>query len=257
MKDNYTFEELVEIMSKLRGPSGCPWDKEQTHRSLKRHLIEEAYETIEAIDREDFTHLKEELGDLLLQIVFHAQIASEEEKFTIEDVLEDIVSKLIRRHPHIFADVKVTSSREVIAHWEEIKEKESEKESLLADIPRSLPALLYALKLQGKAALVGFDWTRKEDIINKLEEEVGELKAALAGKGDLEDEMGDLLFTVVNVARHLDIDPESALRRVANKFRRRFEHMEKEVRIKDKNLKDFSLREQDELWEEAKKKLEK
>ncbi|MDI6892321.1 MAG: nucleoside triphosphate pyrophosphohydrolase [Actinomycetota bacterium] len=247
----YTFDSLLEIMARLRGPSGCLWDKEQTHQSIKQHLIEEAYEVVDAIDRKDFAHLKEELGDLLLQVVFHAQIASDEGKFDIGDILEDITTKLVRRHPHIFGDVKVSSSREVVENWESIKRGESGR-SLLAGIPRSLPALFHALKLQEKAARVGFDWEEKEPIFEKLTEEIAELEEACREEGREKGEIGDILFTVVNLARRLGIDPEDALRAVNVKFRRRFEFMEKRAKEEGRGLESMSLEEKDRLWEEAK-----
>ncbi|HAW60051.1 MAG TPA: nucleoside triphosphate pyrophosphohydrolase [Actinobacteria bacterium] len=242
-------------MARLRGPFGCLWDREQTHQSIKQHLIEEAYEVVDAIDRKNFDHLKEELGDLLLQVVFHAQIASEEGRFDIEDVLEDITTKLVRRHPHIFGDVKVSSSQEVLENWESIKRGESGR-FLLAGIPRSLPALFHALKLQEKAARVGFDWEEKEPIFEKLTEEIAELKEACREEGRKKDEIGDILFTVVNLARRLGVDPEDALRVVNAKFRRRFEFMEKRAKEERRSLESMSLEEKDRLWEEA-KSLEK
>ncbi|HZD61130.1 MAG TPA: nucleoside triphosphate pyrophosphohydrolase [Anaerolineae bacterium] len=253
LPDKYTCEHLVEIMSRLRGPQGCPWDKEQTHESLRRYLIEEAYETIEAIDENDPKHLKEELGDLLLQIVFHSQIASETGQFTMDDVSGGIITKLIRRHPHIFGEVEVSSAREVVINWEKIKDQEKGKASALSGIPKSLPALLYAFKLQAKAARVGFDWEDVDGALEKISEEVDELRRAKRGEGSIEDEIGDLLFAVVNVARHLDVDPELALKRTCDKFERRFSYMEEKSASENKHLVDMSLQEKDKLWDEAKK----
>jgi len=252
MPDKYTFDDLVKIMAILRSPSGCPWDREQTHQSLTRHLIEEAYEVVDAIEKGDLSHLREELGDLLLQIIFHAQMASEEGKFTIGEIIDDLVVKLKRRHPHIFSDLKVSSAQEVITHWEKIKKQEKER-TILAGIPKSLPALLYAFMIQGKARRVGFDWEKSQDILEKLDEEVEEFKKAILEEGDIEDEVGDLLFTVVNIARHFDIDPETALRRVANKFYTRFEEMEKIAQKEGRDFEEMSLEEKDKLWERAKK----
>ncbi|MCL6473140.1 MAG: nucleoside triphosphate pyrophosphohydrolase [Firmicutes bacterium] len=252
MSDEYTCEKLIEIMATLRGAQGCPWDKEQTHESLKRYLIEEAYEIIDTIDAGDPEHLKEELGDLLLQIVFHAQIAAEEKNFDMKDVLEGIITKLIRRHPHVFGEVEVTSARDVIKNWEEIKSREKEEKSVIAGIPKSLPALLYAYKLQSKAARIGFDWESVEGVLEKITEEVSELKSARQGNGKVEEEVGDLLFAIVNVARHLDVDPELALKETCSKFERRFKYMEGESRKIGKNLADMSLLEKDKLWDKAK-----
>ena len=247
------FEGLLEIMAKLRGPSGCPWDREQTHASLKRHLIEETHEVIDAIDREDWEHLSEELGDLLLQIVFHAQIAEEEGEFTIDDVLSGITSKLIRRHPHIFGGEEAETPDDVIVHWERIKRDEG-KTKLLSGIPQSLPALLHAYKIQKKAARVGFDWEARTDVLEKLDEEVEELKQACftADQDHLEEEIGDVLFTVVNLARHFEIEPESALKRTLKKFKNRFEHIEEEAEKRGVHLSDMSLQEKETLWQKAK-----
>jgi len=248
----YTYEDLIEIMARLRGPRGCPWDKEQTHDSLRRYLIEEAYETIEAIDNKDFQHLKEELGDLLLQVVFHAQVASEANEFTMDDVLEGIVTKIVRRHPHIFGDVEVSSAREVVINWEEIKKQEKGEGSVISGIPKSFPALLYAFKLQSKAARVGFDWEEVGGAFEKITEEVEELRRAEKGDGYVEDEVGDLLFAVVNVARHLDVDPELALKKTCEKFESRFRYMEDKSVKEGKILADMGLQEKDKLWDEAK-----
>lgn len=254
LTDEYTCERLVEIMATLRGVQGCPWDKEQTHESLKRYLIEEAYEIIDAIDARDPEHLKEELGDLLLQIIFHAQIAAEEKNFDMRDVLEGIITKLIRRHPHVFGEAEVASARDVIIKWEEIKSREKKEESVVAGIPKSLPALLYAYKLQSKAARIGFDWESIEGVLDKITEEVYELKSARQGSGKVEEEIGDLLFAIVNVARHLEVDPELALKETCGKFERRFKYMEDESRKIGQNLADMSLHEKDKLWDKAKEK---
>lgn len=243
-------------MARLRGPQGCPWDKEQTHESLRRYLLEEAYETVDAIDNNDSEHLKEELGDLLLQVVFHAQIAFEQGRFDIEDVVEGIVTKLVRRHPHIFGETEVSSARDVLINWEEIKSKEKSETSAIAGIPASFPSLVYAYKLQSKAARVGFDWEDVEGALEKITEEVDELKeemnAAKTGEGRVEDEIGDLLFAVVNVARHLDVDPELALRGTCKKFERRFGYMEEEAATRGERLADMTLDEKDKLWDKAK-----
>lgn len=248
-----SFDDLIKIMALLRSPSGCPWDREQTHHSLKRYLIEEAYEVVDAIEKGDITHLKEELGDLLLQVIFHSQIASEAKQFNIDDIIRDLVLKLKRRHPHVFSDVEVSSADEVMIHWERIKGEEKER-SLLAGVPKSLPALLYSFIVQGKARQVGFDWEKAEDVFEKLSEEVVEFKEACLAGGDIENEIGDLLFTIVNIARHFDIDPEMALRRTINKFSFRFEQMEKMAEEQGQNLAQMSLEKKDKLWEKAKEK---
>jgi len=252
LSGNYTCEELVALMARLRGAQGCPWDKEQTHKSLRRYLIEEAYETVDAIDANDPEHLKEELGDLLLQIVFHAQIASEAGRFDIQDVVEGIVTKIVRRHPHIFGETKVSCARDVIVKWEEIKSKEKNEVSAIAGIPKSFPALIYAYKLQSKAARVGFDWEDVEGALDKIVEEADELKRAKKGEGLIEDEIGDLFFAMVNVARHLDVDPELALHGTCKKFERRFRYMEEKAETRGERLPDLTLKQKDKLWDEAK-----
>ncbi|MDI6816499.1 MAG: nucleoside triphosphate pyrophosphohydrolase [Actinomycetota bacterium] len=252
MPGDYGCEDLIELMATLRGQKGCPWDKEQTHETLRRYLIEEAYETVEAIDNNDHQHLMEELGDLLLQIVFHAQIASEAGQFTMSDVAEGIVTKLTRRHPHIFGEAQVSSAREVVINWEKIKREEKERDRVLAGVPKSLPALLYAFQMQGKAAKVGFDWENIDGALEKVVEEAGELARARAGDGSIEQEVGDLLFAVVNIARHLEVEPELALRKTCEKFESRFRHIEDKATSLGQNLADMTLEEKDKLWDEAK-----
>jgi tetrapyrrole methylase family protein/MazG family protein len=249
------FTELVKIMAKLRSEGGCPWDKEQTHESLKPYVVEEAYEVVEAIEKRDKVHLKEELGDLLLQVVFHAQIAKESDKFDIEDVLNHLIIKLKRRHPHVFGKAKVEGAKEVLFEWEKIKSNERGEESILAGIPKFLPSLLLALTIQDRAARVGFDWEKTEEIFAKLEEEIKELES-ISSPTEAEEEIGDILFTIVNIARRLEIDPEIALRKVCRKFEERFRFMEQEVGKKSQHLADLDLTEKDLLWEKAKKYLE-
>ncbi|TET55274.1 MAG: nucleoside triphosphate pyrophosphohydrolase [Actinobacteria bacterium] len=257
------FQQLIDIMAKLRGPDGCPWDKEQTADTIKGHLIEEAYEVVEAINKKDYKELKEELGDLLLQIVFHSQIAKEENKFELKDVIEAINEKLIRRHPHIFAGKEVKGTDEVLKHWEEIKKEErrgtkkEKKVSYLDGVPLGLPALSYSHRLQTKAARVGFDWERAADIVEKLDEEVAEFKEALQRKDYslVEHEIADLLFTLVNLARKLDVDSESALINVANIFSERFRKMEEFSRKDGKDFAKLSLDEKEELWQKAKERV--
>lgn len=253
MAKKHRFDELVEIMARLRGPDGCLWDKEQTHQTLKPYMIEEAYEVIEAIDMGDDEHLKEELGDLLLQVVFHARIGSEQGRFTIEDVLSSISEKLIRRHPHVFEGVEVSSSREVIERWEKIKKGEKEERtSRLDGIPGSLPSLYHAYKLQKKMAGVGFDWPDKESAIKAYRRELEEFEEALEGKGDLADELGDILFMIVNLARHYGLEPETRLKEAIHKFETRFRHMEDSAEQSGKVFEELSLDEMDALWDEAK-----
>jgi len=235
--------EAVAIMARLRAPNGCPWDREQTFDSIKRHTLEETYEVFDAIERRAWPDLKDELGDLLLQVLFYAQMASEAGYFNIQDVAENLNAKLIRRHPHIFGDVEATDSNAVLRNWEQIKQTEKKasastqtsqtsQRSMLDEIPRSMPALMEAGKLGSRAAKVGFDWPNPDGLFDKLHEEIGELKAELNPSSNansataIEAELGDILFTAVNLARHLKVDPESALRATNAKFRRRFAAME-------------------------------
>ncbi len=246
---------LIRVMERLRSPDGCPWDRKQTHKSLERYILEEAYEVVDAIHSGDHAHLKEELGDLLLQVVFQAQIASEEGRFTIDDVADGIADKLIRRHPHVFGEKEgITTPEEVEVAWEEIKRAEKERPtSVLEPIPKSLPALLYAYELQSKAAKVGFDWEEAENALDKMPEEAMELKEAIRTGADVEDEIGDVLFTAVNVSRKLGLDPEVALRHACEKFARRFRSVEERARAEGRRLEDMTIEELDALWEEAKK----
>jgi len=256
-KDNLDkFETLVAIIARLRGPGGCPWDKEQTHESLREALLEECYEVLEALDEKDSRGLSEELGDLLMQIVFHTQIAAEAGEFQLHDVLQNINRKLLYRHPHVFGSVKVKDAGEALVNWEELKKKEKGVgASLLDNIPQKLPALGYSQEIQDRAARTGFDWENIGGIIDKLVEEVGELKGA-DNQPQKEHEFGDLHFTLVNIARWLDIDAESALREANRRFYKRFAHMEEVCRQRGVSLADLSFEEQNELWEEAKRALE-
>lgn len=247
------FDRLVAIMRRLRGPDGCLWDREQTHASLARHLIEEAYETVDAIERGDDAEMTDELGDLLLQVVFHAQIAADEGRFEISDVLAGIITKLVRRHPHIFSDVTVTSAADVKVNWERIKREEKRLEgSALTGVLPSLPALMYAEKLQSKAARVGFDWDEYGQVIDKVKEELGEIEDAKESGGDVEAEIGDALFAVVNLARFMDVDCETALRGVCARFVSRFETMERLAGERGAVFADLPLRDKEKLWREAK-----
>jgi XTP/dITP diphosphohydrolase/ATP diphosphatase len=250
-------------MAKLRAPGGCPWDREQTFDSIKRHTLEETYEVFDAIERRDWPALKDELGDLLLQVLFYAEMASEAGYFTLEDVANNLSEKLIRRHPHIFGDVEAADANAVLRNWEQIKveEKRARGEaerphSMMAEVPRSMPAMLEASKLGSKAAKIGFDWPSVDGLFDKLAEETGELREELAGGAKnerVEEELGDLLFTVVNLARHLRVDPEFALRRTNAKFRQRFAAMEQEAGG-CAQLEAMSAEELEELWNRAKDK---
>ncbi|HAV21496.1 MAG: nucleoside triphosphate pyrophosphohydrolase [Bacillota bacterium] len=256
-------ERLVEIMRTLRGENGCPWDRKQTHRSLRTYLIEEAYEVIQAIDDEDDNALCEELGDVLLQVVFHAQIADERGKFSISDIIEGISEKMIRRHPHVFGDVEAKDSDAVLRNWERIKQKEyaegheeDGRVSIFHNVAGAMPALMRAVKVQAKASRVGFDWPDIEGALSKVGEELAELEQARkSNDGDaIEEEVGDVLFALVNVARFLKVDPEIALGKAVDKFMARFRYIEDKVDQSDRDLEDMTLEEMDILWEESKGK---
>lgn len=263
-----SFDELVSIMARLRAPGGCPWDREQTYASLSQYLLEEAYETFDAIHEADATgdtsNLKEELGDLLLQVVFHATIGAEKGDFTIDDVAAGVTQKLVLRHPHVFGDAKLERAEDVLDNWDTLKaneraasgKKEKNHDSILDEVPVHFPALLEALKVTNKAAKVGFDWEDKDQIFAKLDEEVAELKAAILENdtAHIDEEIGDLLFVVVNLARKLDIEPETALKRVNRKFRKRFRFIETELRSIGKKPEEAALNEMDALWNRAKSK---
>ncbi|HUP66046.1 MAG TPA: nucleoside triphosphate pyrophosphohydrolase [Thermoanaerobaculia bacterium] len=252
------FDELVALMTKLRAPGGCPWDREQTLETLRPFVIEEAYEVVEAIDSGSRDSLREELGDLLLQSVFLAEVAREEGTFDIGDVIGSIHDKLVRRHPHVFADVVAKNADAVLSNWEKLKsrEREAKDQGVLSGVPASLPALLKAHRLTEKAARVGFDWEKTSEIFDKIEEEVGELREAVeqGERSRIEDELGDLLFALVNIARRMGIDSENALQQTNRKFIRRFEHIESSLRQKGRTVDSASLAEMDELWNEAKAK---
>ena len=250
------FGKLCEIVAKLRGPGGCPWDREQTHESLLPALIEEAYEVTEAAREKNDAHFREELGDLLLLVVMHAEIATETDRFNIDDVVRDISEKLIRRHPHVFGTSDARDSGAVLKQWEAIKRDEKKTDShYLASLPKALPALMRAQKAQSKAARVNFDWTDVRDVVAKLEEELRELKQAMASADParIEEEIGDVLFAVVNLARKCRLDAESALQRGTNKFVTRFNRLEDELQRQGKRLCDVDLAEMDAIWDEIKK----
>jgi len=250
------FHQIMTIMRQLRAPGGCPWDAEQTHESLKRYLLEESYEVLEAIDNGSDELLKEELGDLLLQPVFHAAIAEERGAFTMDDILSTLADKLIRRHPHVFGDQKIKDSEAQIANWEKIKkaEKGDERRSALSGIPPHLPALMKAQKITEKASRVGFDWEHVDQVMAKVLEELHEFEEAMEqGRQDrMEAELGDLLFAIVNLGRFLSLDPEEALRKTIARFQNRFSHIEDRLHATGRHLQDASLDEMEALWVEAK-----
>lgn len=297
MSTGERFERAVQIMARLRGPGGCPWDREQSFDSIKPYTLEETYEVLEAIDNRDWTELTGELGDLLLQVLFYAQMAKEEGHFSIDDVLDRLSGKLIGRHPHVFGDVEAKTSADVLRNWEALKAEEKKKrleqgggksakeqehpESILAGVSSAIPSLLEAYKLSSRAAHVGFEWPEIEGLFDKLHEETGELRDEInkwpepgptpPGRGiansrghvipedlreRLEDEVGDLFFVLVNIARYLSLDPESALRKTNRKFKRRFQWMEAQLREKGGTIHNSSLEEMESLWQES-KKLEK
>lgn len=248
-----SFQTLVSIIATLRSKDGCPWDREQTHTSLREHLLEECYEVLEAIDKEDWPDLGVELGDLLLQIVLHAQIASESGEFQLADVLTSINKKMINRHPHVFGSVKADTSEEVLHNWEIIKAKERDgKKSTLSGVPKHMPALAYSQEVQRRVAAVGFDWKDIDGVFDKLAEEMGELKNAATDK-EKASEFGDILFTLVNIARRMGIGSEAALRETNERFFQRFTYMEDLCRQRGQTFSQLSFEEQNALWDEAKK----
>ena len=258
------FDELIAVMTRLRAPGGCPWDREQTYASLAQYLLEECYETFDAIQEAEETgntaHLVEELGDVLLQVVFHSTIAIEKGDFTIDEVVHGVTEKLILRHPHVFGEKELETAQDVLNNWDELKKDqqkasgkvEKPKNSILDDVPVHFPALLEGQKLTKKAAKVKFDWENTAQIFDKLTEETNELKMAISKNSNIEEEIGDLLFVVLNLARKLDIDAETALKRTNRKFRQRFAYIEKTLKADGKTLEDSNLAEMDALWNEAK-----
>lgn len=246
---------LLTVMEKLRSENGCPWDKEQDHVSLRKYLIEEAYEVIDAIDREDDDDLKEELGDLLLQVVFHAQLGKERNAFAFPEIADGISEKMVRRHPHVFGDIHCETSDDVLVNWAIIKDEEKKSKGKTVrrlDIPTTFPALYRAQKVQKKAAEVGFDWDQSDDVKAKVEEEITEVQDAINGNGDIKEEIGDLLFAVVNWSRFHHIDAEEALRESTEKFRRRFYAMEDAIAEEEKDISALSLEEMDDYWNKIK-----
>ncbi len=265
MNSKRTFQDLIDLMARLRSPDGCPWDREQTYAKLGPMLIEEAYEVIEAAEAEDWNDLRDELGDLLFQIVFYGQIAAESGHFDLHQSIERVHEKMIRRHPHVFGSEKVSGAADVLVNWEAIKRAEREAEgksetkekSLLDGASSKLPSLLEAYQLTTKAARVGFDWKKVDDVLLKLEEEISELREEI-GHGDINSEavageIGDILFVIANLARWYEVEPESALKATNRKFRRRFSHVEKKISEQGKDWSEVSLEEMDEHWNEAKR----
>ncbi len=266
MKGKPTFDDLVALQARLLAPGGCPWDREQTHESLRTYLVEETYEVLDALESGDRQKFASELGDLLLQIVFHSQLAAERGDFDVRDVVEHIYRKLVRRHPHVFGEVKAENAAEVLKNWEQLKAEERGEEpvkgngSLLDGVPRTLPAVLEAYQLTRRAARIGFDWDDIHGLLEKLKEETDELRETLdrekteASKALTEEEVGDLLFVAVNIARFLDVDPEIALKKANRKFVSRFQEMEREMERRGSKLADAPREEMEALWEQSKKK---
>ena len=255
MNDN--LHELVALMARLRGPDGCPWDRKQTAESLKPFLIEECYEVVDALDEKDPRKIREELGDLLFQIVFHSRIAEEQGEFTLRDVIATNIEKMTRRHPHVFGDARLETDKDVLANWEALKKKEKgyeDRKSLLDGVPSHLPSLLRAHSLQERAARVGFDWSRIDEALPKLDEEMAEFKESLKNKdaAGIEEELGDIFFMLVNISRFLGVNPEEALRKTISKFINRFRHIEESAANAGRSLNDMTLDEMEQLWQEAK-----
>lgn len=250
------FDRLVKLLAILRSPDGCNWDRKQTHESLVPYLIEESYEVIDAIEQKQYPALREELGDLAVQLVFHAQLAAERGEFTIHDSLNDVVTKLINRHPHVFGERKELDPQQVRDQWEQIKTNSGEKDSVLGGIPMAMPALTLAFRIGEKAGGVGFDWQKPDDVMEKIEEELAELRQELnaspRNKERVANEIGDLLFAVASLARKSDIEPETALRSALQKFRMRFNEMENQIRSGGNKFTDFSLQELEERWQRVK-----
>ena len=256
-KEKYTYEDLLEIMRILRSPEGCVWDREQDHKSIRRSFIEETYEAVEAIDNDDPVLLQEELGDVLLQVVFHAQIEAEAGRFTMDEVADGICKKMVYRHPHVFGSTEVKTSEDVLTNWDTLKQKEKNQSSVtdtLESVARSLPGLIRAEKVQHKASKVGFDWDSIQGVLDKVREETEEVARAAAGDGDPAEELGDLLFAAVNVARFVHTDPEQAIQNATDKFMRRFARVEQAAKAAGKSLSDMNLAEMDALWDEVKAK---
>ena len=256
LKSRYTYEDLLQVVHILRSPGGCPWDQEQTHRSIRRDFLEEAYEAAEAIDNGDTALLREELGDVLLQVVFHADIESDAGRFTMEDVVDEVTRKMIFRHPHVFAQTRADTTEEVLVNWELLKQQEKDQKTAsdtLDSVARTLPGLWRAEKIQKKAAKVGFDWADISGALDKLEEETAELRTAVERGENVEEELGDVLFAAVKVGRFAGLDPETAIGTTCEKFIRRFRAMEDILRARGAEMKDMPLEELTALWEQVKR----
>ncbi|MCW9699162.1 MULTISPECIES: nucleoside triphosphate pyrophosphohydrolase [unclassified Avibacterium] len=258
---NYSIQDFVQLIAKLRDPNGgCPWDLEQTYQTMIPHLLEESYEVVEAIEQQNTDNLREELGDLLLQVVFFSQLAKEDNLFTFDEVINEVAEKILRRHPHVFGEAKAHNEQEALRHWNTIKAQENKNkayQSILDNIPQSFPALMRAEKLQKRCAKVGFDWDNIQPVIAKVQEELQEVQTELARpqqeQAKIEEEIGDLLFAVVNLSRHLHCCPEEALRKANQKFERRFRQVETRVKQQGKSLQSSTLTELDLLWDDVKK----
>ena len=256
LKSRYTYEDLLQVVHILRSPGGCPWDQEQTHQSIRRDFLEEAYEAAEAIDTGDTALLREELGDVLLQVVFHADMESDAGRFTMEDVVDEVTKKMIYRHPHVFANVQADTTEQVLVNWEQLKQVEKSQKTAadtLDSVARTLPQLWRAEKIQKKAAKAGFDWADISGALDKLEEETAELRRAVESGEGVADELGDVLFAAVKAGRFAGVDPEEALSRTCEKFIRRFRAVEDAVRARGTDMKDMPLEELTALWEQAKR----
>ena len=254
-KSRYDWADFLQVMALLRAPGGCPWDAQQTHDSIRRNFLEETYEALDALDRDDPQAMCEELGDVLMQAAFHAQIEAERGRFTMDDVVDGVTKKLIYRHPHVFGTVQADTSEEVLVNWEILKRREKGQRSTadaVESVPHTLPALWRAEKIQKKAAKVGFDWPDIDGALSKVQEELQEVHEAQAGRGDPQEELGDLLFACVNVARFLKVDPEVCLQKSCDKFIKRFAAMEELADKEGRQLEDMTLQEMDRLWERAK-----
>jgi len=249
------FDEFVDVIAALRAPDGCPWDREQTHRSIAKNMVEEAYEAVHAIETDDVAELRDELGDVLLQVVLHAQIAADAGEFTIDDVVAAISAKIIRRHPHVFGEAEAGTATEVLRTWDTIKagERAEKSQGLLDTVPHALPALMRAQQISRKAVSAGFEWETLDDVWEKVHEEIDELKATEPGSPEAADEIGDVLFTVVNLARKQGIDAETALRGTCDKFRSRWSAMEEAAEGQGRTVSELSLAEQEALWQQAKR----
>lgn len=253
---SHGFDEFVELIAVLRGPDGCPWDREQTHRSIAKNMVEEAYEAVHAIESDNVAEIREELGDVLLQVVLHAQIAADDGQFTIDDVVEGITAKIIRRHPHVFGEDEAMSATEGLAKWDAIKaeERAAKKQGLLDTVPHALPALMHAQAISRKAVSAGFEWDSLEGVWAKVHEELEELKAEEPGSPQAAEEIGDVLFTIVNLARKQGIDAETALRTTCDKFRSRWTAMEEAAEGQGVSIEDLPIDAQETLWQAAKQK---